>query len=137
MQRVIAYCSDIDQLHEERILDVDFCRRVPCSTWLPILAPLIAAQEHRLTTGAIANGPYVATEIIVIAAEVDGHVDKSQNQGALGGIFRYVESTLLTQTIYARICAHCLRCWHWILFKETIYANFPDNTHGLRCPISS
>jgi hypothetical protein len=91
MASVFAFCSDIQQFHEERILDVNWCRLFPTSSWLPIFTRLIAAQGHRLTTGDVAlkeidNGTLVATNIMDLAAEESRHTEQFFNHWTFGVI---------------------------------------------------
>ena len=141
MASVVACCSDIQQFHEERILDADWCRRFPGSAWLPLFARLIAAQGHRLTTGDVAlkeieNGTLVATDIIVIAAEDSRHAQQLLNQGAQGGIVICAESPLFARTFYERIGELGPRYSARILFQATIDAHFPKtpNTFPTQFP---
>ena len=141
MPSVVAFCSDIQQFHEERILNADWCRRFPGSSWLPIFARLLADQGHRLTTGDVAlkeinNGTLVATEIIVIAAEDSGHAEQLLNQGAIGGIVICAESPLFARTFYERVAELGSRYSARILFQATIDAHFlkTANTFPTRFP---
>jgi len=129
MPSVVAFCSDIQQFHKERILDAEWCRRFPGSSWLPIFARLLAYRGHRLTTGDVAlneidNGTLAATDIIVIAAEDARHAEELLNRGAFGGIVICAESPLFARTFYERIGELGSRYAARILFQATIDAHF-------------
>ena len=141
MRHVFAYCSDIQQFHEERILNPDWCRRFPGTDWMPIFANHLAPLGHRLTTGDVAireitAGSLDARGVIVIAQEDSTHADQLLNLGAIGGMVICGESPLFARTFYERIAELGPRYFARVLFQATIDSHFPQtyNTIQTRFP---
>jgi hypothetical protein len=141
MPSIVAFCSEIKQFHEERILDADWCRNFPGAEWLPFFGDLLEAKGLRLTTGDVAlrqisTGNWRADDIIVISAGDSHHAEELIDKGARGGLIICAESPLYARTFYERVPALGLRYAARILFQGTINAHFiqTEATFSTRFP---
>ena len=119
---VAAFCTDIPQFAENRVLDADFAAQFPGAAMLPEFRLVLEQRDWKVLTGDVAlreveRGSIDVADVVVVQEEAASAGQALTARGATPGVILCGESPLYARHFYENLGSYCAPFQHRILFS--------------------
>ena len=119
---VAAFCTDIPEFGDNRVLDADFAAQFPGAAMLPEFRLVLEQRDWKVLTGDVAlrevtRGSIDVEDVVVIQEEAASAGQALTARGATPGVILCGESPMYARHFYENLGNYCAPFQHRILFS--------------------